>query len=111
MVSAMVDMHCHILYGTDDGAMDIAESQEMLEKARGLGYKKIVATSHYPNCGEKQRKRSYEVMKKEAEKAGIELYQGREIMISPESMEEIKNGKLGSINESRYILCIGCHAL
>jgi len=42
----MIDMHCHILPGVDDGARDIEESLEMLEAAKAAGVTSIVCTPH-----------------------------------------------------------------
>ena len=33
----MIDIHCHLLYGVDDGADTIEESVEMLKLAREQG--------------------------------------------------------------------------
>lgn len=42
----MIDTHCHILPGIDDGAPDFRTSIEMAVIAAGDGIKKIVATPH-----------------------------------------------------------------
>jgi protein-tyrosine phosphatase len=42
----MIDIHCHILAGIDDGATDIQESLEMAKVAAADGITKIVATPH-----------------------------------------------------------------
>lgn len=42
----MIDAHCHILPGIDDGPRDIAESIEMAEIAAADGITKIIATPH-----------------------------------------------------------------
>ncbi len=42
----MLDRHCHILYGLDDGAVDLEESVAMLRAARAAGVTDIVATPH-----------------------------------------------------------------
>ncbi len=43
----MIDIHCHILPGIDDGAKDIEESLEMARLAVNEGITKIINTSHY----------------------------------------------------------------
>jgi protein-tyrosine phosphatase len=48
------DMHSHLLPGIDDGARDVAESAELIDGLRSLGYRKLVTTPHiyqelYPN--------------------------------------------------------------
>lgn len=42
----MIDIHCHILPGIDDGPSDIEESVEMARMAARDGITKIVATPH-----------------------------------------------------------------
>lgn len=45
----MIDIHCHILPGIDDGPSDIQESIEMARIAATDGIEKIVATPHIKN--------------------------------------------------------------
>jgi protein-tyrosine phosphatase len=42
----VIDLHCHILPGLDDGARDIAESVEIARRAAEDGTRTIVATPH-----------------------------------------------------------------
>ncbi|MGE7592975.1 tyrosine-protein phosphatase [Peribacillus frigoritolerans] len=45
----MIDIHCHILPGVDDGAADIKESLNMARKAVEAGITHIFATPHHLN--------------------------------------------------------------
>jgi protein-tyrosine phosphatase len=51
--AAVIDLHCHILPGIDDGPSTISESLELARAAAATGVRTIVATSHvswhYPN--------------------------------------------------------------
>ena len=40
----MLDMHCHIIPYTDDGAVDVNASLQMGREAQKLGYTGIFAT-------------------------------------------------------------------
>jgi protein-tyrosine phosphatase len=42
----MVDVHCHILPGLDDGASDVKESLAMAQSAISDGITHVVATPH-----------------------------------------------------------------
>ena len=42
----MIDLHCHILSGVDDGSPDVSESIAMAQEAHALGMKWITATPH-----------------------------------------------------------------
>src|SRR5258706_12204887 len=42
----MIDLHCHILPGVDDGARTIEDSVQMAAMAAASGTKTIVATPH-----------------------------------------------------------------
>jgi protein-tyrosine phosphatase len=43
---AMIDLHCHILPGIDDGAVDVADSVAMAEQAEKDGIELVCATPH-----------------------------------------------------------------
>ena len=43
----MVDIHSHILFGIDDGPIEIEESIDMIRQAVSVGYTDIVCSSHY----------------------------------------------------------------
>jgi protein-tyrosine phosphatase len=42
----VIDLHCHILPGLDDGALDLGDSLGMARQAAGDGIEKICATPH-----------------------------------------------------------------
>ena len=46
MVVDLIDLHCHILPGIDDGALDLADSLAMGRVAAGDGIETIAATPH-----------------------------------------------------------------
>ena len=43
----MIDMHCHILPGIDDGAKTVDDSMALLREEKNQGIKKIVFTPHF----------------------------------------------------------------
>ena len=45
----MVDIHCHILFGLDDGARTIEDSMAMAEDAIADGITHVVGTPHSSN--------------------------------------------------------------
>ena len=46
----MIDIHCHMLYGVDDGAKSLEESVLMLKDAKKQGVDEIILTPHYMEC-------------------------------------------------------------
>lgn len=43
----MIDFHCHLLQGIDDGSRSVETSINILEQSREQGVRKIVATPHF----------------------------------------------------------------
>ena len=43
----LVDIHCHILPGVDDGSPDMETSRAMIRDAYEQGVRYIIATPHY----------------------------------------------------------------
>ncbi|MBN2495019.1 MAG: hypothetical protein JXR96_10545 [Deltaproteobacteria bacterium] len=44
----MIDLHCHLLPGVDDGAASLDESCRMAERLADLGYSDLCCTPHIP---------------------------------------------------------------
>lgn len=44
----MIDLHCHLLPGVDDGPKDLASSLAMAEKLSEIGFSQVCATPHLP---------------------------------------------------------------
>ena len=47
VIDNLIETHCHILPGIDDGAKDVETSLQMIAELKAQGAKKIIATSHY----------------------------------------------------------------
>ena len=108
----MIDIHCHLLYGVDDGADTIAETLEMAKLAYDNGTRVIAVTPHSNTPGSKRnfwsdglRERFIEV-KSAIKEAGIpiQILSGQEIFAKGEISELLKNGDLITLNGSRYPL-------
>lgn len=106
----MYDIHSHILYGVDDGAVCIEESVEMAAQAAADGMEAIIATPHYIEglyaSGYENNLSKLNRLIREIDKAGInmDIYLGNEILITPDILKLVKQGKVTALNESRYLL-------
>ncbi|MBI5560524.1 MAG: hypothetical protein HY883_04555 [Deltaproteobacteria bacterium] len=59
----MIDIHCHILPGIDDGPSDMDESVRMCRVAEKDGIRTIVATPHHkPGAYETPSDKVYELI-------------------------------------------------
>ena len=107
----MVDIHCHILPGVDDGARDMDASLAMARLAIDDGIDVIVATPHWPLeelpvPAERIRELTAEVQAElDREQVPLRLVAGHECAITPELPEELaKGGALGFGGKVRYAL-------
>lgn len=107
----MIDLHCHILPGVDDGPESQDESLSMARKAVEDGIYTIVATPHtlngiYINPVKEVTSRVaalQEALSKNHIK--LQLYAGADVYLCPNMLERIESGDAGTINDSRkYIL-------
>lgn len=106
----MIDIHCHILPGIDDGAKDIATSIEMLRTAEMDGIEKIIATPHYRTS---YFENNFDAVKMEVgklneviknQKINVEILPGQEIFLDTHTVELYKSGKIKGLNATRYML-------
>ncbi len=104
----MIDIHCHALYGVDDGAKNLEESLEMLRDAKEQGVEAVILTPHlrhgmfpYP----KERiLRNFETLKPKAEAMGLALYLGCEHHASSRMTKELAERDCFSLAGGDYVL-------
>ncbi|PTE90136.1 capsular biosynthesis protein [Staphylococcus equorum] len=106
----MIDIHNHILVDVDDGPRSIEETIHLLEQAHNEGVTDIVATPHhlhprYENNIQVVKEKLEELRNNEIIKQlGINLYPGQEIRVTDQIIDDIHNGKIEGINNSKYLL-------
>ncbi len=81
----MIDIHCHILHGVDDGPSTIEQSLRMVEEAEKLGISVIIATPHYhENVYNVDRvKENYQELLFKAQDYEVAIKIGFEVFINP----------------------------
>lgn len=106
----MIDLHCHLLPGLDDGAKDLPTSLRMAKIAADDGIETIVCTPHilpgvYNNSGPEIVK-AVERLQHAIANAGIpiRLMAGADVHIAPNLSAHLRSGQALPINGSRYFL-------
>ncbi|MDF2725093.1 MAG: hypothetical protein K0Q59_4768 [Paenibacillus sp.] len=89
----MIDIHCHILSGIDDGAKSVEESVEMARLAYEDGIRHIIATPHFTSTLLTYRDIVAVKMKQlqsllNEQKIGITLHPGHEVRLESASFIE-----------------------
>lgn len=108
----MIDIHCHILPGMDDGSGNFSDSIEMAKLAAASGTRCIVATPHcnvpkmFQNHWTSETYVLLDRLQKEVDARNIpvKFFPGQEIFLASDFLPLIKEGKLIPINYSRYLL-------
>ena len=106
----MLDLHCHILPGVDDGAVDLPEAFAMARAALANGTLGVAATSH---LGESLFDTTAELLRSEhaalvaaLEREGIDLevHPGAENFLGDGPAEEFAVNAVGLGVANRYVL-------
>lgn len=107
----MVDIHCHILPGVDDGAADLEESVAMAQMALASGVGQLAATPHVTGCWEQVQTFSriqdaFDRFHQELKQRDIplELCLGAEVLAVPETIELGWEGGLPTLGQGNYLL-------
>jgi len=106
----MIDLHCHILPGIDDGATDLSVSLNMARAQVDQGVLAVACTSHilpglYHNSGPALRQATLELQKiLDEEGIPLRLATGADVHMTPDFVGGLRSGKLLSIADSRYVL-------
>lgn len=105
----MIDIHCHILPGIDDGPLEIETSIEMFKIAADDGITHIVATPHFIYNDKPTIKDINELVtliekRIQADKIKVKLLSGADIRLTYELIYGIEKNEIMTINGSRYFL-------
>lgn len=106
----MIDLHCHLLPGIDDGSPDLTTSLAMAEMAVADGIEHVACTPHitpglYGNSGPDILQRTDELQALLNER-GIPLvvWPGADIHVHPQLVARLQSGDLPTLAGSRYLL-------
>lgn len=105
----MIDIHCHILPGLDDGSQSNAHSLAMAEAAVNEGIHTIIATPHHLDGKYNNERRQIEQAVKELnellEEQNIDLtiLPGQETRINGDMVEKLEKREIVPLNDSKYV--------
>lgn len=97
----MIDIHCHLMMGVDDGAQNLNEAKEMIRVAKKEGINQIVVTPHYSKKLEFMYEEKFNEILKIALEEGVVLHKGCEYKLSDALA---KKDDLMTLADSDYIL-------
>ena len=106
----IIDFHCHVLPGLDDGAQDEEACREMLQAASQDGIEAIVATPHFnsdaPEDYMRRRNFALAAASRIAEKIrpGFRLFPGFELYFDSTIPDQLAAGRPLSLNGTKYVL-------
>lgn len=115
------DLHCHMLYGIDDGAVCRDEMLKMLDIAYTDGTRVICFTPHFNpyaiSCDEKNLRDAMEKLRSDTEAVyadtyraakekypDIKLFLGNEIMYHSEMISELDDGYCKPLSKTKFVL-------
>lgn len=106
----MIDIHCHILPGIDDGAANLEDSLKMAKQAVSDGITKIIATPHHKNG--KYENVKHDILSQVAElnrvfaseNIQLTILPGQEVRIFGELLQQYKEDQILTLNNTgKYI--------
>lgn len=107
----MIDLHCHILPGIDDGPQTLDKSIEMAKAAVAEGIEYVLVTPHYQNGQFINKKvdilEAMEAFQTVLNMRGIplKLFPGQEVRITAQLLEQIDANEIQFIDEeNKYVL-------
>lgn len=108
----MVDLHCHILPGIDDGAEDLDAACEMAAIAAAVGIDTIVATPHCNTRNELKNYRSQSLTDRfrkvqaalDHYRIPIRILPGAEVLVRGDMAQLLRDNCFQTIAGSQYLL-------
>jgi len=108
--AGVIDLHCHMLPGIDDGAPDLETSLAMARVAVADGISVTACTPHimpgvYENTGPGIRAAIVALQASlDAAQIPLKLVQGADVHITPGLAKGLREGRIAALNGTRYFL-------
>lgn len=104
----MIDIHCHILPGVDDGAKTIEDSITMAKQAAKEGIDTIIATPHLNQHYDNRKQAILEKvdflnLQLETENINVKILPGQEPRIYGEIIAEYDKGDIQTLNGTNFM--------
>lgn len=105
-----IDIHCHILPGVDDGAVNTEDMEKMLHIAQDEGIGCIIATPHYhPRRGHEHPdvlRQKLAIVRKAAQSIDdkLRIYLGTEIYYCQDIHDKLLQGEVMTMNYRKCVL-------
>ncbi len=109
-LGALIDLHCHLLPGIDDGANDVETAIKMAEAFVADGVTVVACTPHilpglYHNSGPQIRQDTAWLQRVIMERdIPLKLVTGADNHVVPDFLAGLRSGKLLSLADTRYVL-------
>jgi protein-tyrosine phosphatase len=106
----MIDLHCHMLPGIDDGAPDLETALEMARIAAADGTTTLACTPHiYPVLYENDGpaiKQAVTVLRRQIDDAGIvlQITHGADTHLAPDLVAGLRSQHIPTLHDSGYFL-------
>ena len=106
----MLDLHCHLLPGIDDGAVDLDMALDMARMAVADGIRTVACTPHifpgmYENTASGIRAAIAGLQAElDARDIALKLVEGADVHLDPDLAAGIRGGRIPTIAGSRYLL-------
>lgn len=104
------DMHCHILFGVDDGPESPEDSMAMLQLEYDAGVRTVYLTPHYRRdmfeCPPERRRKHFELLRARAAQQfpELELRLGCELHVHMDIVEQIRDESCFTMGDSDFVL-------
>lgn len=106
----MIDLHCHMLPGIDDGAPDLTVALAMARCAVADGIRITACTPHiYPGLYENTREGIAVAVAGfqrvlDREEIPLTVTTGADTHLAPDLLDSLRRGRIPTLNDSRYLL-------
>lgn len=104
------DLHCHILFGVDDGAQTLEDSMAMLQLEYDSGVRTVYLTPHYRRdlfeCPSQRRLEHFEALRASAAQRfpDLRLNLGCEVRVHMDVVDTIRSGSCFTMGDTGFVL-------